>query len=309
MKVGNVYTSSRTPDHILSTIRLRQHSHDSSNYVPLTDLWQVYFMLILQHISHGWITYRKGGVQEWKRKLSTMKLFSKVMRLACLCNPPEGPRMLIFAVASTLCKRTYIIFQPSAFDSILCSYREACLKHGLLEDDIYWNVALTEAVECKSSREMWCLFCVMLAYCSLSEPFQLWEVHEDSMSEDFLRRMQAEDPLAEFTSNGAIYNEILLDLPNRLQSMGREGSIFFQFAPTSKYSTYSYRRIYAWAKLQYLRMSQGFSKIKGMLTTKIWQVFAVKLETSYLLMFLEELGKHFCWIYYLPRWERIDKLF
>lgn len=125
-------------------------------------------------------------------------------------------RMLLFHV-----KGPKSFTDVRTFDgTIYTTYREACLRWGLLEDDGLWNTALREAADCKMPEAMRRVFCLILLFCNVAEPLQLWESYKNDLSEDFLRGLQAEDPSAGFDFNDAIYNEALLDLESRLQNMG-----------------------------------------------------------------------------------------
>ncbi|XP_034044527.1 uncharacterized protein LOC117526576 [Thalassophryne amazonica] len=77
------------------------------------------------------------------------------------------------------------------FEGEVCTtYREACAKHGLLEDDAHWDQTLEEAAATRHSRQLRQLFAIMLITCGMAEPLQLWEKHRDSMAEDILYRVQ-----------------------------------------------------------------------------------------------------------------------
>ncbi len=114
------------------------------------------------------------------------------------------------------------------FEREICTtYREACSKHGLLEDDAHWDQTLEEAAATRVPRQIRHLFAIMLMTCSLAEPLQLWEKHRDSMAEDILHRVQRQSPGEEIHYNDDIYNEALLELHNHVQSMGGEGVVTF----------------------------------------------------------------------------------
>ncbi|XP_029647710.1 uncharacterized protein LOC115221648 [Octopus sinensis] len=111
-----------------------------------------------------------------------------------------------------------------------CTYREACLRRGLLEDEGLWNTALQEASECRTPEAMRRIFCLIFLFSNVSNLLHLWDTFKDSFSEDHLRQLQAEDSTAGFDFNNVIYNTALLDLQSRLQAMGGVGVLRFQFA-------------------------------------------------------------------------------
>lgn len=109
---------------------------------------------------------------------------------------------------------------PKSFDDLkkvkgeLCStYREACLKLGLLENDEHWNNALKEAALSSSPKQIRDLFAIILTTCSPSDPKMLWETYKDSMSEDVMRKQQEihSDCSIDYRE---IYNETLILLEN-----------------------------------------------------------------------------------------------
>ena len=73
-------------------------------------------------------------------------------------------------------------------DGVLCgTYREACLRLGLLEDDAQWEGTLQDAAVCIPAHRMRALFAVMLKNCSteISDPFRLWTMFEEDFCEDY----------------------------------------------------------------------------------------------------------------------------
>ena len=117
---------------------------------------------------------------------------------------------------------------PTSFNALktvdgeVCrTYREACRKLGLLEDDAQWVATLEEAVLCQAPFRIRNLFAIMLAHCcEISDPLSLWELFKEGMCEDFLNRVrnQAGDMNIGYTE--AIFNRGLLDLEERVLGMG-----------------------------------------------------------------------------------------
>lgn len=84
---------------------------------------------------------------------------------------------------------------PTSFNSLkivdgnVCeSYREACEKLGLLENDQHWDTTLAESAVVNIPQQMRSLFAIILTTCAPSNPKQLWENHKESLSEDILYR-------------------------------------------------------------------------------------------------------------------------
>ena len=50
-------------------------------------------------------------------------------------------------------------------ESTTCAtYRDACVKRGLLQDDAEWRACLLEASQTQNAWQMRCLFCIILEY-------------------------------------------------------------------------------------------------------------------------------------------------
>ena len=106
-------------------------------------------------------------------------------------------------------------------DGEICrSYREACDKRGLLEDDSQWDKTLEEAAVSQSARSLRALFAVMLHSCSMSNPLALWEKYKDELSEDFLHQTRLQNPTLQIDFGPEIFNLALIALEDKLAEMG-----------------------------------------------------------------------------------------
>ncbi|UYV68898.1 hypothetical protein LAZ67_6001521, partial [Cordylochernes scorpioides] len=111
----------------------------------------------------------------------------------------------------------HVVKGPKSFEAIktvngqICqTYREACFKLGLLENDQHWDNTLAEASETCHPKQIRTLFAIILTTCSPSDPKGLWEKHKESMSEDILRRVRSANPNAQ--NSDEIFNEALISL-------------------------------------------------------------------------------------------------
>ena len=68
------------------------------------------------------------------------------------------------------------------------TFREACFRLGLSEDERVWSDTLEEALGANMPRVVRELFAYMLMYCDLKDPMALWDTFGDRMAEDFRRR-------------------------------------------------------------------------------------------------------------------------
>ncbi|CAM1299818.1 Uncharacterised protein r2_g976 [Pycnogonum litorale] len=117
---------------------------------------------------------------------------------------------------------------PTSFESLrtvngtVCTtYREACFRLGLLEDDRHWDLALQEASLSRMPRQMRDLFSVMLQSCHISNPIELWETYKENLSEDFLYQAQRRHSAAQYTNS--IFNLTLIAIEDKVLSLGGKG--------------------------------------------------------------------------------------
>jgi len=76
----------------------------------------------------------------------------------------------------------HVVKRPTSFqaiktiDSQVCqTYREACFKLGLLENDQHWNKTWIEASETRYVHQLQTLFSIILTTCAPSDPKDSWE--------------------------------------------------------------------------------------------------------------------------------------
>lgn len=70
------------------------------------------------------------------------------------------------------------------------TYRDACRARHLLDEDQHWDDALADACVSDSPHRLRHLFAVLLVFCGLSNPEQLWQKYQNRLAEDFFRNMR-----------------------------------------------------------------------------------------------------------------------
>ena len=87
----------------------------------------------------------------------------------------------------------HVIKGPTSFADLkildgheCATYREACQRHGLLENDHHWTLTMEEASASRSPTHLRHLFSILLTTCSISNPLALWEAFKTDLSEDIL---------------------------------------------------------------------------------------------------------------------------
>jgi hypothetical protein len=66
------------------------------------------------------------------------------------------------------------------------TFREACQKLGLLDNDQHWDTTMWEASFLCFPAQLRGLFAIILRTCGPSNPKTLWDKYKESLSEDVL---------------------------------------------------------------------------------------------------------------------------
>ena len=78
-----------------------------------------------------------------------------------------------------------------SFDGTPCdTFREACIAHGLLEDDHEWHQCLTEAGHMAMGQQLRHLFVEILRDCSPANPRELWDRFWPTICDDLKRKLE-----------------------------------------------------------------------------------------------------------------------
>ncbi|GFQ91731.1 ATP-dependent DNA helicase [Trichonephila clavata] len=93
---------------------------------------------------------------------------------------------------------------------VCATFREACQKLNLLENDAHWDISLPDASNTAQPQQIRTLFSIILTTYFPANPKDVWGKYKDYMSEDILHRMRRinANPNIQFTSN--IYSETLI---------------------------------------------------------------------------------------------------
>ena len=103
----------------------------------------------------------------------------------------------------------------------LCgSFREACFKLCLLEDNNQYHMAMEEASVSNSAASLRSFFAVILTWCDPSNPLEIYEHHKETMAEDFLHQYRTTLGNADLDYSDDIFNLALNDLQDKVLSMG-----------------------------------------------------------------------------------------
>ena len=175
--------------------------------------------------------------KEWKLRVNKSDTIGRVHSISPASGDVFYLRMLLH---NDHCKGK-ISFQDMLHipgETAACeSYKEVCLKLGLLQDDQEWDQALTEAASARLPSALRDMFVTILMFCEPSNPRQLFDAHweVDKWYEDFeytagkTRGRQRRQPSME-----QLKTSILIDINNRLQSWEKSLRDFNLPVPTEE---------------------------------------------------------------------------
>ncbi|XP_044594412.1 uncharacterized protein LOC123271894 [Cotesia glomerata] len=126
---------------------------------------------------------------------------------------------------------------PTSFESLRTvngqvyeTYQAACAALKLLENDNHWDQTLEEAVVFNMPFHLRNLFVIILGFCHVAEPIQLWLKYRDAMAEDILYRFRQHKNDNELDFNDDIHNEALILIEDQLFSITGKTLKEFNFA-------------------------------------------------------------------------------
>jgi ATP-dependent DNA helicase PIF1 len=111
-------------------------------------------------------------------------------------------------------------------NGVLCgTYREACQRLGLLENDTHWDHTLEDAVISSNAKQIRTLFSIILSTCFPSTPIDLWNKYKDHMAEDILHQIRLRTSNADLQMNEEIHNEALILIEDMCLMLTNKGLI------------------------------------------------------------------------------------
>ncbi|KAL4120065.1 hypothetical protein QTP88_012805 [Uroleucon formosanum] len=119
----------------------------------------------------------------------------------------------------------HIVPSPTLFNQLKAvngqyylTFRSACLALGLLEDDKHWDDTMSEAVLAKNSSQIQNLFAIVISFCQLFEPLNLWNEYKNDLSDDFKHKLQNEYSDLELNFTTHAQNEALIFIEDQVLS-------------------------------------------------------------------------------------------
>lgn len=141
-------------------------------------------------------------------------IFFRCLRQVIYCSPSERQvflRLLLINVRGP----TSFEYLRTVDGQICETYREACQKLQLLENDEHWEMAIAESSVVNHPRQIRTLFAIILVTCSPSNPKLLWNKFKESMAEDILHRYRVNNNDATLEYSDIMFNECLILLEDK----------------------------------------------------------------------------------------------
>jgi len=122
-----------------------------------------------------------GSRKKWQQQQSHFALGRMVY-----ISPTAGERLYLQMLLT-------VIRGPKSFADLLhidgqdtpsSTFHDACIRHGLLEDDGEWMMCFDEAHDIHTGHSLRNLFTTILLFCEINHPHQLWNTFKHSICDD-----------------------------------------------------------------------------------------------------------------------------
>ena len=99
-------------------------------------------------------------------------------------SPHQGDRYYLRLLLATLPSWTSFEDTRSVNGVLYNTYKDACARRGLLDDDFEWDAALLEAAYTASGCQQRQMFIFIIINCAPKDPVALWNKHWESLTDD-----------------------------------------------------------------------------------------------------------------------------
>jgi hypothetical protein len=130
-----------------------------------------------------------------------------------MVQPSEGKRYYLWILLTHIRGASSFDDLKTVGDHICGSFKEACIRLDLLQDNTEWDVCLSEASCMRMGQQLHLLFTTILLFCHPAAPEVLWNNHKSALCEDIL--YQNCDLYSDV--NDAVEQEVLKQLESHLQ--------------------------------------------------------------------------------------------
>ena len=130
-------------------------------------------------------------------------------------SPRQGECYYLRLLLHEVCGATSFDDLKRVSREICPTFREACRRRGLLENDNQYSLALEEAAMSEMSSQVRTLYAIILTTCAPADPLALWGSHCDSMTEDYLHHHRLTFSESDLSLTDDMYNQALNDIKDK----------------------------------------------------------------------------------------------
>lgn len=141
-----------------------------------------------QHLYHEIPTFyvfdARANPRRWKpRQRGGDKIIARMFSVSPRDAERFHLRLLLLHVPGPTCFEDL----RTVDGDVLPTFREACIRRHLLEDDNIWAATLQEAAAFRMPKQLRILFCTIMTYGTPASPADLWQTFKVHLAEDFER--------------------------------------------------------------------------------------------------------------------------
>ncbi len=155
-------------------------------------------------------------LRKWNRRKNATGAIGRLY----MVQPIEGERYYLRILLTHVTGATSFDNLKTVNGQMCRTFKEACTRLGLLQNDDEWNTCLYEASNMQTGKQLRHLFAMILLMCQPLVPEQLWNTHKLALCEDILYHAQQLAPSQTVILNDTIENEALNQIEHYLQSNG-----------------------------------------------------------------------------------------
>ena len=85
-------------------------------------------------------------------------------------------------------KTSFAAMKVLANGTVLETYKETCMRLGLLQDNAEWHAAMNDAAHTAMCPQIRLMYIILLEFCNPADPIALFEQHWLQMADDFARK-------------------------------------------------------------------------------------------------------------------------
>ncbi|KAJ2935002.1 hypothetical protein H1R20_g2134, partial [Candolleomyces eurysporus] len=128
--------------------------------------------------------------RKWNRRVLERKM--KAIGRMYYVHAASGERFYLRLLLTVVTGATSFEDLRTVEGTVYPSFREACIRRGLLDDDNEWRQCLQEAAHMASGHQLRTLFATILKCCTPADPLALWLEFREHICDDLRRTLERE---------------------------------------------------------------------------------------------------------------------